>query len=278
MLGMVAAVPLLPGSFSDLIASIEQFADHPELKVPLYVIQGFATSIGLVAIPLLYTTVIDNTLGKEIAYGRTSLLVLVLTFGAVLSFIVVNSLFVEWNASVHLPGFLKGFEEWARSREEYAEELTRYLTYFDNPLQFVLAFVVIAVLPAFGEEYVFRGLLQNEFKRWTGNIHVAIWVSAILFSGIHMQFFGFIPRVLLGALFGYLYAWSGNLLLPVLAHFVNNGFSLVVMYLHQLGYIDMDVESTESEPWPIVLAFTAVTALLLYRLRKEVLRTEISSS
>lgn len=275
---MVAAVPLLPGSFSDLIASIEQFADHPELKVPLYVIQGFATSIGLVAIPLLYTTVIDNTLGKEIAYGRTSLLVLVLTFGAVLSFIVVNSLFVEWNASVHLPGFLKGFEEWARSREEYAEELTRYLTYFDNPLQFVLAFVVIAVLPAFGEEYVFRGLLQNEFKRWTGNIHVAIWVSAILFSGIHMQFFGFIPRVLLGALFGYLYAWSGNLLLPVLAHFVNNGFSLVVMYLHQLGYIDMDVESTESEPWPIVLAFTAVTALLLYRLRKEVLRTEISSS
>jgi membrane protease YdiL (CAAX protease family) len=83
-----------------------------------------------------------------------------------------------------------------------------------------------------------------------------------------MQFFGFVPRMMLGALFGYLYAWSGSLSISMLAHFVNNAFGLAVMYLHQLGQLDIDLESTEAEPWPVVLAFAAVTGLVLFRFRK----------
>jgi membrane protease YdiL (CAAX protease family) len=84
-----------------------------------------------------------------------------------------------------------------------------------------------------------------------------------------MQFFGFVPRVLLGALFGYLYVWSGNLLLPIIAHFVNNGFSVLMMYLYQKGMIATDmVDSTEAAPWPVVLSFTIVFAGLVHYFKK----------
>jgi hypothetical protein len=268
MLGVLAALPFFPGSLTDLMTVVGDFEGRPEGKVPLYIIQAFATGVGLIALPRLYVRFADAKLYASSSFGHLNLRAGMLTLAAVLSFMVVNSVFIEWNANVHLPSSLKAFEDWARRREDYAEALTRYLTRFDHAGQFVLAFFVIAVLPAWGEEYVFRGLLQTELTRWTGNTHFAVWTSALLFSSIHMQFFGFVPRMFLGALFGYLYAWSGNLSVATLAHFINNAFSLVIMYLHQLGYLDIDLESTEAEPWPMVLAFAVITGLVLHRLRK----------
>jgi membrane protease YdiL (CAAX protease family) len=181
---------------------------------------------------------------------------------------IPNSLFIDWNAHIVFPDFLKGFETWARDREAYAEEVTKYLTTFGSVGEFILAFVVVAVLPGIGEELVFRGMLQPQLQRATRNVHAAIWISAILFSLLHMQFFGFVPRVFLGALFGYLYFWSGNLLVPMVAHFINNGFSLILLYLHQLGKIDIDVESTEAVPWPMLIMGTILTFGLLVYLKK----------
>jgi membrane protease YdiL (CAAX protease family) len=87
-----------------------------------------------------------------------------------------------------------------------------------------------------------------------------------------MQFFGFVPRMLLGALFGYLYVWSGNLLLPMIAHFVNNGFSVLMMYLYQRGAITMDMDSPEAAPWPLpwplVASLTLVFVALLFYFKK----------
>jgi hypothetical protein len=83
-----------------------------------------------------------------------------------------------------------------------------------------------------------------------------------------MQFFGFVPRVFLGALFGYLYFWSGNLLVPMFAHFINNAFSVLMIYLHQKALLDIDPVETESAPWPVVLGSAVLTAFLLYYFRK----------
>jgi hypothetical protein len=85
-----------------------------------------------------------------------------------------------------------------------------------------------------------------------------------MFSAFHLQFFGFVPRMLLGALFGYLYYWSGNLLMPIFAHFINNGFSVLMLYLNQLGVVDIDIDSTETAPWPAVVGFTVLGIALLY--------------
>jgi membrane protease YdiL (CAAX protease family) len=128
----------------------------------------------------------------------------------------------------------------------------------------LIALVIIAVLPAIGEELVFRGLIQNELFRGTKNIHVSIWIAAFLFSAIHIQFFGFVPRLLLGALFGYLYYWSGNLSLAILAHFVNNAVSVVALYLYQHGKFTFDIESPESAPPNVVIVSTLITAGLLF--------------
>ena len=127
---------------------------------------------------------------------------------------------------------------------------------------------MIAILPAIGEELVFRGMLQPELQRATGNIHAAIWISAIMFSAIHLQFFGFVPRMLLGVMFGYLYYWSGNIIIPMLAHFVNNGFSLLMVYLYQLEIISIDLESGESASPLLVAFFTLITFGLLLYLKK----------
>src|SRR5690606_4911795 len=135
---------------------------------------------------------------------------------------------------------------------------------FHSAGELMFALVIIAILPAVGEEIVFRGLIQNELLRGTRNVHVAIWVAAILFSTIHFQFYGFVPRLLLGALFGYLYYWSGNLMLAILAHFVNNGVSVVALYLYQQGKFAFDIESQEAAPPQMVIISTILTAGLLY--------------
>jgi membrane protease YdiL (CAAX protease family) len=127
---------------------------------------------------------------------------------------------------------------------------------------------VIAVLPAVGEELVFRGIVQRRLYTLVRNPHVAIWTAALAFSAIHVQFFGFFPRLLLGALFGYLYYWSGNLWYPIFAHFVNNGFTLLMLYLHQQGSVEMDIESIETVSWSVALISLVSSGALLYFFRQ----------
>ena len=253
----------------DFLPDVSNPIGHPELKVPLFIIQGCATFFGLIVGPGLYLFSIERKnpfqlIDQQPFYG----LMMLITAGIVIFFMATNSIFIEWNAHLTLPEFLKGFESWAREKEEFATQITTFLTKFDSTGEFILASVVIAILPGIGEELVFRGLLQPELQRATKNIHVAIWISAIMFSAIHMQFFGFVPRVLLGALFGYLFHWSGDLRIAMFAHFVNNGFSVLMMYLNQLGMAEIDLETPEVAPWPAVVGFTILTFGLLVYLKK----------
>lgn len=273
LIGMLIAMPFIEGTFMDFILNVSEPLEHPEVKTPLFILQGCATFFGLIVGPSLYLFSIERKdpfqiISQRPVYG----LMMLITAGIVIFFMATNSIFIEWNANITLPESLKAFENWAREKEDLAKQLTDFLTKFDSIGEFILAFVVIAVLPGIGEELVFRGLLQPELQRATKNIHVAIWISAIMFSAIHMQFFGFVPRVLLGALFGYLYYWSGDLRIAMFAHFVNNGFSVLMMYLNQLGVVDIDLETPEVAPWPlewpVVIGFTVITFGLLVYLKK----------
>jgi membrane protease YdiL (CAAX protease family) len=269
VIGFFLSIPFFEGSITEQMAKMIDPTSFPEFRTPLYIMQGAATLIGLGLLPSLFWFAVEHKgitswfAGKKF-YGVT----LVITFVMTVSFMATNTIFIDWNAHLHFPDSMKGFEDWARTYEDRAEELTKYMTQFSSAGEFLLAFVVIAILPAFGEELVFRGMLQPQLFRATKNIHVAIWITAILFSAFHIQFFGFVPRMLLGALFGYLYYWSGNLLMPMFAHFVNNGFSVLMLYLNQKGISEMDMESTESAPWPAVIIFTLVAGAMLYYFKK----------
>lgn len=270
LLGFFLALQFLEGDLFSLQSKLASPSDYPELKIPLFIMQGCATLVGLILGPALYIYAIEkknpivSLLKDKPLFSKTMGLTLIV----VILFMIPNSFFIEWNAGLTLPDFLKDFEAWAREKEDLAAQLTTYLTTFDSFPEFLLAFFVIAVLAGIGEEFVFRGMLQPELHRATGNIHAAIWLSAILFSAIHLQFFGFVPRMLLGVLFGYLYYWSGHIAVPMLAHFVNNGFSVVMVYLYQLGMVNINLETTEAAPLPLVALFTIITFGLLLYLKK----------
>ncbi|WP_460946223.1 lysostaphin resistance A-like protein [Spirosoma daeguense] len=186
----------------------------------------------------------------------------------VIAFMPFDGLIIEWNRSLHLPETLAPLEQWIRDKEKGLESITRYLTSFQTTGQLLVAVLVIAIIPGIGEEVLFRGILQRNLIIWTKNRHVGIWLAAALFSAIHVQFLGFFPRMLLGALFGYLYLWSGNLWVPILAHFVNNGFTVLMVYLYQQKMTNMDIESTESVPFLGSMVAGLVTAGLLYYFRR----------
>ncbi|QCK13515.1 CPBP family intramembrane glutamic endopeptidase [Mangrovivirga cuniculi] len=192
-------------------------------------------------------------------------LALLLTGVIVIVFMIVDSIIIEWNQNVEFPAFLEGFENWARQKENELADMTTLLTTFDSFSEFLLAFIVIAVLAAIGEEIVFRGLMQNQLSRLFGNPHVGIFIAAFIFSAIHLQFYGFFPRFLLGLLFGYLYYWSGTLWVPVVAHLVNNGFTLIMVYLYQQEITEANIAETKSAPWvAVIISFVVLAALLKY--------------
>lgn len=140
----------------------------------------------------------------------------------VLAMVPAMNLVISWNASLSLPEEWSGLEQWMRESEESASHLISLLIGSGSVGSLIVALLLIGVLTGLSEEIFFRGMIQRAIVTFPVNAHVAIWVTAIIFSAVHMQFFGFVPRMLLGALFGYLAYWSGSLWLPIIAHAFNN--------------------------------------------------------
>ena len=117
---------------------------------------------------------------------------------------------------------------------------------------------MIALLPAVGEELIFRGIIQRILKNLFRSGHLSVWVTAFVFSAIHFQFYGFLPRFILGLVFGYLFLWSETLWLPVIAHFINNGVLLLLVYFQnpEISYIRNDL------PLPEQIAPLTVSVLI----------------
>ena len=176
---------------------------------------------------------------------------------------------VAWNADAHFPGFLHDFEVWARASEDRAQGLTKFLTQFNSAGRFWVGVLVVALVPAVGEELVFRGVIQKNLVRWFSP-HVGVWLGAAIFSAIHLQFFGFVPRFLLGLVLGYLYLWSGNILVSMAAHFTQNALQLVLLYFSQRGTFGwgFDPDANESLPWPLVVLSAVGSVGLLFFLHR----------
>ncbi|QIX61445.1 CPBP family intramembrane metalloprotease [Hymenobacter sp. BT18] len=174
---------------------------------------------------------------------------------------------IAWNANAQFPAFMHEFEVWARDKETQAQDLTQYLTQFTSTGRLLVGLLVIAVVPAISEELVFRGVVQKQITRLFGSYHAGVWLAAFLFSAIHMQFFGFVPRLVLGVVLGYLFAWSGNILVPMAAHFAQNAVQILLLYAQQRGTLSatLDPDSTQALPWPWML-LSAVLTLGLLRL------------
>jgi len=268
-LGLVFALPFFDFNMTETIQAVVDPVGKPGAKAPTLIVQGFASFIGFIVVPMIYLLRFNPSYLSRI-FGKSVLtnIHIFLTALIGISFMVAISPIVEWNQQIVLPDFLSSLEEWARSKEDMFAELTIYFTSFENPGIFLLSFLVIAIVPAIGEELLFRGLIQNQTHYFFKNIHLSIWLTALLFSLFHLQFYGLIPRLLLGVLFGYLYYWSGTLWIPILAHFVNNGVALIMAYLFQLNIVAYDIQSDQEISLLPVLIFSIITFFLVYYFKK----------
>lgn len=205
---------------------------NPAVVSALKMMQLFS-SIGTFIIPPLLAAFLFDIrpmayLGLERKSKPTVFLLVIVLMFAIVPFI--NWMLVV-NGGMHLPAVMKDMEDWMKASESQAAEITKVFLNSGTITGLILNLFIIAIIPAIGEELLFRGLIQRLFTELSNNVHVAIILSAVLFSALHLQFYGFFPRFALGVMFGYLYLWSGNLWLPMLAHFVNNAAAVLFSWM-----------------------------------------------
>ena len=149
----------------------------------------------------------------------------------------------ELNNRIVLPECLSSLERFFRLKEAEAALHTERFLQADNVCVLLINLGLMAVLPALAEEMSFRGVLQQLLG---GRRHVAIWLTAVIFSAIHMQFYGFVPRMLMGALFGYVFVWTGSLWVPIVMHFVNNGMAVLLYYILSSKGVAIDTNCADT--------------------------------
>ena len=259
---------------TDVFGQVQILFDRPE-EVPdgwmsIMLLQGITHLFSFLIPSLFFWFMVEQLRWQDFVFRESpSTLFWTLVALVVVVFMPFNSLIVEWNERLSLPPFLADLEAWMHAKETSLAKLTRFMVGFESSTQLLIALIVIAIIPAVGEEVLFRGIIQRKLaKRWA-NVHLSIWLTAVVFSAIHIQFYGFVPRLLLGALFGYLYYWSGRLSVAIFAHFVNNGFTVWMMYLHHSRVIGYDIEDAQIIPWWLSLASLAVTLYLLMVLYRQ---------
>jgi membrane protease YdiL (CAAX protease family) len=197
--------------------------------------------------------------------------------------LIVAIPFLNWlallNSEMVLPQWMHSLEVSIKSMEETAGRLTGLFLIGGDGFTLVLNMFMIAVLPALGEEFLFRGVIQRLLTEWTRNKHLGIWIAAFVFSFIHFQFYGFLPRFLLGLYFGYLLVWSSSIWVPVTGHFINNG--VAVLYYHfatkPMGETNMDRLGTSKEyNYVLYISIISTAMLLVFIYLREKQRKELS--
>lgn len=278
LLGILLAIPLFHLSWEDISGLINS---NFESASPGFVKYFQAIqSMGFFLVPgfLLPAILFENTAQKRLgnaSIGKFNYLLILLTI--ICSIPIINYL-VVWNANFHLPSSLSGIEESLRYFEKEALQLTEQLLGGTSPLQIFIILCIVAVLPAIGEELIFRRIIQTILHKWFGNIHLAIVASGIFFSAFHMQFFGFFPRLVLGIYFGYLYYWSGSIRFAIWAHFLNNALAILLMQMVQSDnswFTNLVGEEAKIHGNVLVVA-TLLTAILILNSRQLFNKKEIS--
>jgi len=251
----LALVPFLFGfPMEEILLLFTGESTHPNARLVFLFIQGFGGGLGFLVGGWLFVRFVDRaSLGWEQQFNSVKFKKVLLLLPLLFGFILFNSLFIYWNMHVEFPEFMSGFEQWALLKEEEMMKITLYLTDFGNVGEFLVGVLVIGVLAGIGEEYLFRGVLQPKLHHYTGNAHAGIWIAAFIFSAIHFQFYGFLPRLMLGALFGYLYLYSGSLVYPIIAHILNNALTVIAVYLNKLGMIEFEIEGAAEMEWYYIL-------------------------
>ncbi|MCS6824112.1 MAG: CPBP family intramembrane metalloprotease [Cytophagaceae bacterium] len=257
----------------------------PNFRTKLHIVYLIGHSVGFVLLPLFYMYRINPGIRTELLKNKDSKITFMFLLSAVfliLSAMPSVALLADINRYVLSEKIIGSWHHVFNTLEESMMKQTILIVSYDSALSAIMVTLVIAVLPAIGEELIFRGLLQNEFIHISGNKHLAVWVSAFVFSFIHFQFYGFLPRMFLGVLLGYSYLLSGNILVSMGMHFTNNFIAMIAMNIALKN--NQPIPTTDSaKDIPIYIIILSVASvftiiMLLFRMHRKYFLTHKNNS
>ncbi len=264
LIGIVLAVPFFGVDILDMMSSLDDFSNPDNIGLLKFL--QIVNQIGLFIAPsILFAFLVNRNVWAYVSFNISPrLLTIILGSISIILALPLISWFAGLNELLELPDSWNGIENWMIRSEEQAAELIEVFLSTSTVDGLILNMIMIAVLPAIGEELLFRGILIRLFNELIKNVHLAVIISALMFSALHLQFYGFLPRFFLGLLLGYLFVWSGSLWVPVIVHFVNNGIAVVAMFMASRGVIDVDMDTLGSSGITgIIIGSVVVTSLLL---------------
>lgn len=246
-----------------------------KMEVPVVQLLQTFLAIGLFLLPtvVMVRLCCEGSLWDNLMVSRRpKLLPLAVCVGAM----VVSAPLVTWlqevNLQMTLPDSMAAIEDWMREREASANEMVRKLTESPDVSCFVINIFVLALLPGLCEEMFFRVGVQTRLLGDKTRIrgYWAVVLAAVLFSALHLQFFGFLPRMVLGAVLGIILLITGNVWYSVLAHFANNIIAVTEAYIEARG-VELTQPQWMETWWAVVLSAvaTALMLVLLYRIEKK---------
>jgi len=238
--GILLAVPFYGTGILDILAGSMDLTDSDEINLMKYL--QMVSQLGIFVLPsVIFAWLSYGEIEKSLALHRIpTYQSLIMTIFLVFAMLPGIHVLIQFNESLQLPDFLQGIETWMQQKENEAKRLTESFLNTTSLDGLAINMLMIGILASIGEELLFRSVLIKLLLEWFKNKHVAVVLSALIFSAFHLQFYGFLPRFALGLLFGYLFLWSGSVWLPILAHFVNNGSAVVISFLAKKNILDIE--------------------------------------
>ena len=249
-------------SFREVTQVVNMSLSSPHTAAILWLLQTFGTTFPILATPIVFAIlVVSDVHGYlKVNFRFTWKLLPIVLVVMFISFPAIEFL-ANLNERMVLPPWLK----WMRDSEDSAEKLMDVMLNMKNVWDATFDVIFIALVPAIVEEFMFRGVLQTILVRWSKSVHVAVWVTAILFSAFHMEFFGFLPRLLLGVVLGYFVAWSGSIWPAIWGHFINNATDVILTYLYRQKLSNTNPDDQHMFSYAgYAISFVLLGALLFY--------------
>lgn len=228
--------------------------------------------------PIVYALLIKENPFKSLGFNKTTITWLFLGVAMMYAILPLNSVFAEWNANIKFPDSMTDFERLLQDMQERATEIMERFVNVTSIGGLILNLFMIAGLAALGEELLFRSIIQTSLIKVCKNAHIGIIIASAIFSIIHMEFYGLLPRFVLGMLLGYMYYYSRSIWIPIAMHFANNGTIVFLYYLNNIGTTNIDVEGFgKTNIFVLILSIIAMIALFWFTIKlnkKEKLNTD----
>jgi len=251
------------------ISTLSEIISNPQTPGDIAFLKCYqlVNQIGVFIIPVIvYSILVSKSLTSYLSLERKPRILGILISGLVIyTLLPFNQYLLNLNQNLHFPEMLSGVEKWMKAYETEADNLTEAFLKSDSIWVLLVNMFIVAIVPAFGEEWLFRGVLLKLFKQITGNYHWAVLITAFLFASLHLQFMSFLPRFILGILLGYLFVITRNLWVPIFAHLINNASSVILYYLYFNGKTNIPAEDFGSTPNVVYISGSLlITVWLLF--------------